>query len=102
MELERLDVIVGFLSEDVSIDGSVDDFRLLVRRALFKLEVIPLVVDLTGDGQITGELYLSGTLDSRVEVLEDTISIDIGEEVRWFDGVVPSTRASEIVCSRHW
>ena len=78
------------------------DSRLLVHRAILEFDVLPLVVDTPGDSEVSGELHLSDILYSRVEVLEGAASIDVREEVRRFDGVVSSSRASEIVRNRHW
>ena len=62
---------------------------------------IPLVVG-AGDCETTGELDFSNILNSRVEVLECATNINVGEEVRRFDGVISSTRSSEIIRGGHW
>jgi len=72
---------------------------LLVGRAA--LENSPLVVD-AGGREATGELELSGIPNSGVDVLESTIGIDDGEEVRWLDGVLSSPGFGEVVRSSHW
>jgi hypothetical protein len=61
----------------------------------------PLVVGM-GDSGVTGEVDISSILNSGVGVTGGAISIDINEEVRRFDGVVSSTRLSEVVRSRDW
>ena len=58
----------------------------------------PLVV-YVGDGEVTGELDLSDILNGGVEALGGAVSIDVGEQVRWLDGVVSSPGLSEVVCS---
>jgi len=50
-----------------------------------------------GDGEFTGDLDFGYIPDSGVEVLWGTISINVGEEVRWLDGVVSSTGSGEVV-----
>jgi len=55
-----------------------------------------------GDSKVTRELNLSNILDSGVEVLGGAINIDVGEEVRWLDGVVSSTRLSEVIRGGDW
>ena len=102
-EPERFEVIVGFFSIEIGAESGFRDSQLLVSPAF----VVPgfqvaLVVDMPGDCENPGELDLSDILNNRVEVLEAAISIDVGEQIRWFDGVVSSTRSSEIVRSRHW
>lgn len=76
--------------------GRVGELRLLGRRAA--VEVSPLVVA-AGNGEVTGELNLSNTLNSGVEVLGGAVGVDIGKESRWSDGVVSSPRSSEVVRS---
>ena len=43
----------------------------------------------TGDGEVTSELDLGNVPNSGVEVLGGAIVVDVGEEVRWLDGVLP-------------
>ena len=50
-----------------------------------------------GDSEVTGELDLCNILNSGVEVLGGATGVDVGEEVRWLDGVVSSTRPGEVV-----
>lgn len=95
------EVRVGPSGVGIGEGGSGSESQLLVRRAARELGGTPLEVD-TGYGETTRESDLGDILNSRVEVLEGAVSIDIYEEVRWFDGVASSTGASEIVCSRHW
>lgn len=70
--------------------GSVD-LRLLGLRAAG--EGNPLFVN-AGYSKIAGELQLGNILNSRVEI---PIGIDVGEEVRWFNGIASSARSSEVV-----
>ena len=75
--------------------------QLLVGRTAVKAS--PLVVDTRGSlREATRELHLSGIPNSGVEVLGGTISIDVGEKVRWFDGVLSSARLGEVIRSGHW
>ena len=64
-------------------------------------ESSPLVVD-AGGREATGELELNGIPNSGVEVLEGSIVVDDGEEVRWLDGVLSSAGLGEVICSGHW
>ena len=98
---DEFDVRVSAIGVEVGVGGSGANKRLLVRRAASKLG-IPLVVGTPGDSKNIGKLDLSDILNGRVDIIEGTIGIDVGEEVRRFDGVVSSTRPSEIVRSRHW
>ena len=74
--------------------GGVVDFGMLLVRATVKIS--PLVVD-TGDGQFTREIDLCNIPNSGIDVLGGTVSIDVGEEVQWLNGVVSSARSSEVV-----
>ena len=100
--LETPDIIIGLISIGFGTVGGLDDIRYIICRAVPKLEAVPLVVAPPGDSEVARELNLDDTHNSRVEVLECATSIDVGEQIRRFDGVVSSTRASEIVRSRHW
>ena len=64
-------------------------------------EGFPLVVD-AGDGEVARELNPSNILNSGAEVLGGTVGIDVGEQVRWLDGVGSSARSSKVVRSRDW
>ena len=44
-------------------------------------------MDVLGDSGVTGGLNLGSPVNGAVQVLEGAISIDVGEEVRWFDRV---------------
>ena len=77
----RIEVHVGFPSHALGGNGGFEDFVLLLLRALYEPFVIPLIVDPPGDGEIAGEFDLSDILNSRIEVLEGSITIDIREEV---------------------
>ena len=50
-----------------------------------------------GDSEATEEFNLSNILDNRIEGLGDAVRIDVGEEIRWLDGVVSNTRSGEVV-----
>jgi len=50
------------------------------------------------DGEVTRELDFNDILNTGVEVLEGAVSIDVGENVRRFDGIISGTRCGKIVC----
>ena len=52
----------------------------------------------TGDGEATREFNL-GALNVGEHSSGEAIGIDVGEEVRWLDGVVSSASSSEVVCA---
>lgn len=71
---------------------------LLTRRAT--VEPSPLVVGPPGDSSLEArELDLGNTLDSGVQVLGGSLSVDASEVVRWFNGVLSGTRLGEAVRS---
>ena len=76
--------------------SGVCDPRLHVRRAA--IEANPLLMN-AGDGKGTSEVNPSSILNGGIDVLEGPISIDVGEQVRWLDGVLSRTRQSEVVRS---
>ena len=84
----------GFPGKDLGTHGGDEDIKFLFRRAVFGES--PLVVD-AGDSEVTREGNLSNILNSGVEVFGGAINIDIGEEAQWLNGVVSSTRLSEVV-----
>ena len=96
---DTLKVRVGVAGIGLGVRNGGADLRLLVRRAV----VIgsPLAAE-TRDGKGTREPNLSNILNGGIEVLEGAISIDIGEQVRWLDGVTSRTRQSEVVRSGDW
>ena len=51
-----------------------------------------------GDGKVTREFDLGNILNDGVEAFGGPITIDLDEKVRRFDGIIPGTRPSEIVC----
>lgn len=55
-----------------------------------------------GDSEVTCKLDTCSALNNGVEVLGGTISINVNEEVRRLDRVIPSTRSSEVVCNGDW
>jgi len=85
---------VGPAGVGLGARGGGADLRLSGRRAAD--ETSPLVVD-AGDGEVTRELDLNDVLNSGVEVLGGAVSIDVGELVRWFDGVVSRSGLGEVV-----
>jgi len=90
------------------IDGALEKVIYLIKGGseLFKLfwraaPYLPPIED-TGDNKVTREPNLSNILNGGVEVFGGAIDIDIGEKVRWLDGVVSGTRYSEVVCGGYW
>ena len=79
----RLDVRVGVAGIGLGSENGEGGNPLLVHRAACEEARIPLVEDPSGDSEIAGELYISDILNSRIEVdsLEDSVSIDIREEI---------------------
>ena len=63
------------------------------------VETRPLVVD-AGDSEFTRKLDLGYIPNGGVEVLRETININVGEEVRWLDGVVSNARSGEVIRGR--
>ena len=90
------EVRIGATSVCLGIGSGGDELCLLASRAA--VVGSSLVVG-TGDGEVTREFDLSNILNGGVEALGGAICADVDEEVRWFDGVVSSTRLSEVVCS---
>jgi len=52
-----------------------------------------------GNCEGAGEVHLSNIPDSSVEVPGGAVGINVGEEGRWPDGVIPGPRLSEVVRS---
>ena len=73
--------------------------RLPRRRAAN--EANPLVVDV-GDGKVAREVDLGSIFNRGIHVLEGPIDIDVGEQVRWLDGVLSRARQCKVVRSRNW
>jgi len=71
------------------------DLRLHGRRAA--IEGSPLAVD-ASDSEAARQPNTSRILDIREKVLGSAIGINIGEEVRRFDGVIPGTSSCEVIC----
>ena len=93
---DTLKVRVGLAGVGLcAISGDVK-LQLSDRRA--EDERSPLVVG-AGDGEFTRELELGNILNGGVEVLGCTVSIDVGEQVRWLDGVASMPGFSEVVSS---
>ena len=87
----------GVFGIDLGVGSGIVELRFPGRRTTD--ECGPLGVD-AGDSEVSRELDLSGIFNSGEEVLGGAIRIDIGEEVRWLDGVVSSPSSSEVVGSR--
>lgn len=86
---------VGVGSISLGITGGSVDRRLLLWRAAI---VSPLLVD-AGDGKVSGELNLSGILNSGEEVSGGVVGIDVDEVVRWLDEIVSRASWSEVIRS---
>lgn len=96
---QRRDVIIGVVRMFLGSGSGGGNHPLVVRRAA--LVVTSLVVN-TGDGKIARKLDLSNILNSCVEVFEGSVSVEVGEQVRRFDGIVSSAGSSEVVGIGHW
>ena len=81
----------------LSVTGSGVELRLPDRRAAD--EAGALFVG-ARDGEGTGEFEFSHILDGSVEVLGSPIAINVGEQVRWLDGVVSRSGFGEVVSGR--
>ena len=90
------EVRVGATGVCLGVSSGSDELRLLVGRTA--IVGSPLVVD-TGDDEVTRELDISNVLNGGVETLRGAVCVDVDEVVRWVDGIVSSTRSSEVVCS---
>ena len=53
-----------------------------------------------GDGEGTGELDLDNILNGGVEVLGGAVTIHVGEQVRWLDGIISRSGFGEVVSGR--
>jgi len=82
-------VRVGVSGNTLGVRRGSSDQRLPGRRAID--EANPLVVE-TGDGKATREVNLSSVLNGGIDVLDGAIDIDVGEQVRWLDGVLSRAR----------
>ena len=78
----------------LSVTGSGGELCLPDRRAA---DVTGSLFMGAGDGEGTGELEFSDILNSGVEVIGLAIATDIGEQVRWLDGVVSRSGFGEVV-----
>ena len=93
---ETCHVGVGISSIVLGVGGGGVELRLHGRRATD--EGGPLFVG-TGDGEATREFNLGSVPNVGEQILGGAIGIDVGEEVRWLDGVVSSASSSEAVCA---
>ena len=84
----------GIGSIVLSICGGGVELRLLSRRAIGKEG--SLVVD-TGDGEVTRDVNLDSIPNGGEQVLRGAIGIDVGEEVRWLDGIASGASLGEAV-----
>ena len=79
----------------LSVGGGGVELRLLSCRAVGKEG--PLVVDTGGDSEVTRDVNLGSIPDGGEEVLGGAIGIDVGEEVRWLDGIASGASFGEAV-----
>ena len=86
------------VGKSLGVRSDSGELKLPDRRA--PDEPNPLLVDV-GDPEGTREVNLSRILNGGIYLLERTISIDVGEQVRWLDGVLPGAGQSEVVRSRN-
>ena len=96
---DTFNISIGVAGIGLGVLGGGFELRLLNGRAA--VVGSPLVVD-AGGREVTREPDLSGIYNSGVEVLGVTISIDVGEEVRWLDRVLSGARLGEVIRSGHW
>ena len=93
---DALKVRVGLAGVGLcTISGGVN-LQLSDRRA--EDERSPLVM-VAGGGEFAGELELGNVFNGGIEVLGGTVSTDVGEQVRWLDGVASMPGFSEVVSS---
>jgi len=86
---------VGPAGVGLSVSGGGVELRLSDRCAAD--EASSLFVG-ARDGKGTGEFEFSDIHNSGVEVLGGAITIDIGEQVRWLNGVLSRSGFGEVVC----
>ena len=89
--------VVGLAGVCLGAGGGLFDERLLGRRAAHVAN--PLVMG-AGDSEVSRKLNLGKILNGGIQVLEGAVSVDVGEHVRWLDGVVSSARLSKVVRGR--
>ena len=89
-------VSVGVSGISLGVRSGSSELGLPGRRAAD--EANSLVVD-TGDGKVARDVDLSSVLNGGIDVLDGAINIDVGEQVRWLDGVPSRARQSEVVRS---
>ena len=87
-------VSVGVSGISLGVHGGGSDLLLPERRAADVSN--PVVVD-AGDGEGTREVNFRSVRSVGIDVLEGAITIDVGEQVRWLDGVLSRARQSEVV-----
>ena len=92
-------VRVGFAGVSLgTLNGVVEEHPL---EPFAVREGSPLIAD-AGDRKVTRELNLCNVLNSGMNVLGGTISIDVSEQGRWLDGVGSSAGSSKVVHNRDW
>ena len=50
-----------------------------------------------GDSEVTKQFNLGRIFNSGEQVLGSAIGIDVGEKVRWLDGIISSPGSGEVV-----
>ena len=91
---ETYHVGVGIGRIVLGVGGGGVELRLHGRRTT--VEGGPLFVG-AGDDEATREFNLGSVPNGSEQVLGGAVGIDVGEEVRWPDGVVSSASSSEVV-----
>ena len=86
---DTLNVTEGVDGGCLGVSSGGVELRLAGRRAAD--ERSPFVVDV-GDIKITRELDRSNILNCGIKVLGGTVNIEVGEQIRWLNGIVSSTR----------
>ena len=93
---DRIKVRVGV--DGIGLGGASGGVDLGLHGQRAPIEESPLGVG-ASDSEVARQPNASRILDFGKEVLGGAIGIDIGEEVRWFDRVIPGTSSSKVVCS---
>ena len=86
--------------DDIGLGGASGRVDLGLHGWRAAIEGSPLAVG-ANDSEVSRQPNAGGILDICEEVLGGAVGIDIGEEVRRFDGVTPGTSSSEVVCGGH-
>ena len=91
---DTLKVRVGIVGVGLSTGGGGIELRLHGRRATG--EGCSLAMD-TGDSEVTKEFNLGGILNGGEQGLGNAVGIDVGEKIRWLDGIFSSPGSGEVV-----